>query len=532
MNATTQNSLGIKLFLSALFADNATPLNMKRILLPLGASLLLLSQPALAQVNGTWNVNSSGSWSTATNWTSDPDVPGEDGSIVSLTFDITNHRTVTIDTTSRTVGQLTIGDPNGSHRYNIAASGGAGLIFQNSGNTAELVYTANAAAGGAISAPFSLADSLEISNNSANAQTISSTISSSTLGLKTIEFAESGSGLVTLSGAITDGSFGQVQININNSSGGVILSNASNTFSGPLNLQAGRLVLGLSLATGAGVLNITGGSIESNGGNTRRIEGDATLNGTVILGNSVNTGTVVFDDTASTLDLLSDSVINTVSTARIDHVITGAAGFTKTGASSLSLLNSAHTYTGETNVSAGTLLIGTGANINSSSQVLVSDGAQLTNDSGTNFTTDLVLEDGAILAGTGTFAPISIALVADLTGGAPSFSSISAGATSLVKSGNMEFTLSNTTLGDYTIFSGSAISGSFTSITVGGVGLDDLGSGNFGGTIGGFEYTFTNATNSFSVIPEPSTWSLLGIGVLFALVARRRADSHRGAIAG
>jgi hypothetical protein len=89
-------------------------------------------------------------------------------------------------------------------------------------------------------------------------------------------------------------------------------------------------------------------------------------------------------------------------------------------------------------------------------------------------------------------------LVADLTGGALSFSSISTGTTSLVRAGNMEFTLTNPTPGSYTMFSGSNISGAFTSVTVGGVALNDMGGGFFNATLGGFDYTFSNATNILS----------------------------------
>jgi hypothetical protein len=95
----------------------------------------------------------------------------------------------------------------------------------------------------------------------------------------------------------------------------------------------------------------------------------------------------------------------------------------------------------------------------------------------------------------------------------------------------MEFTLSNITDGSYLIFSGSAIAGSFSAITVGGVALSDLGSGNFGGTVGGFDYAFTNSTNTLGIttVPEPTTWALLGLGV--ALLGLRGLKSRRTRIA-
>lgn len=603
---------------------------MRKTFLLLGA-VFLLGQPVSAQTNGNWTSQASGNWSDPTRWSSNPNVPGGDGAVVNLTLDITANRTITIDTTSRTVGQLTIGDPNGSHAYTLAATGGAGLIFQNGGSAANLIYTSNALTG-VVSAPLSLADSLVIANNSTNQQSITSaTIAASTAGLKTMEIAGSGAGLIFMSGVITDGA-GQVGIRINNALGGLSFGNAGNTFTGPVDLQAGRMVLIASF--GNRPLNITGGSIESNGGNVRSISGDVTLNGTVSLGNAVNIGTIQMEVPTRTISLLGNSTINAVSGASISHVITGGHSLTKTGAGLLSLLSTntfsggftldggqvrignasalgggtitlksgilhvastasriltnalsiggsvgfgdginfstgsltfsgpvaltadsmlttqigttisgavsggfgltkagtnnltlsgANTFSGATVVSSGSLILGANGSINSSSQVVVSQGANLTlNNNTTKFTTALAFQPGAILAGTGAFEPVSMTLLADLAGGAASFSSVASGTTSLLKSGTMEFTLSNPTIGQYTIFSGSNVNGSFASMTVGGAALNSLGNGNFSGSAGGFDYMFDNSTNMLEVVPEPSVWALLGVGAVVVLVARRR----------
>src|SRR5262245_32610862 len=66
--------------------------------------------------SGNWTNNAASIWSAATNWSSNPTVPGTTaGDTVGLTFDITAARTVTIDTTSRTVGVLNIGDPTSGY---------------------------------------------------------------------------------------------------------------------------------------------------------------------------------------------------------------------------------------------------------------------------------------------------------------------------------------------------------------------------------------------------------------------------------
>jgi uncharacterized protein with FMN-binding domain len=177
------------------------------------------------------------------------------------------------------------------------------------------------------------------------------------------------------------------------------------------------------------------------------------------------------------------------------------------------------------------LVIGVAGAINSSSSVSVASGATLSNNNTlTALSSALILNPGASLSGSGAFAPVAMTLVADLTGGNGSFSSINAGTTSLTKSGGMEFTLSNMTDGSYVVFSGSSLSGSFSSVTVGGVALSDLGSGNFGGTVGGFDYAFTNSTNTLGIttVPEPTTWMLVGLGgvlLIFRVLKSRQASA-------
>ncbi len=120
----------------------------------------IASAPGLrAQVNGAWNVDASGNWSDATNWTSDPLIPGGAGSTVNLTLDITTNVNVTVDGTSRTVGILNLGDPDSSHTVRLGNSGGATVIF-NSGdaNPAQL----NLVGRFTVAMPLVLADDLII----------------------------------------------------------------------------------------------------------------------------------------------------------------------------------------------------------------------------------------------------------------------------------------------------------------------------------------------------------------------------------
>jgi hypothetical protein len=158
--------------------------------------------------------------------------------------------------------------------------------------------------------------------------------------------------------------------------------------------------------------------------------------------------------------------------------------------------------------------------------VSVASGATFTNSSSVAFNKALTLAEGAILNGAGVtgaeFTPTAMTITADLTGGA--YTTFALGATGLTKAGNMEFTLSGITAGSYEIFSGSALSGTFSTMKIGGVSLGSLGGGNFGGTVAGFTYSFLDSTNTLGItaVPEPATWALLAFSLTTVMVLRRR----------
>jgi hypothetical protein len=84
----------------------------------------------------------------------------------------------------------------------------------------------------------------------------------------------------------------------------------------------------------------------------------------------------------------------------------------------------------------------------------------------------------------------------------------------------MQFNLTNTTVGTYTIFTGSSISGGFTSMLVGNTVLTSS-LGDFSGADEFFNYSFTNNSNLLTIaaVPEPSTYALMILGA-FLLVWR------------
>ncbi len=317
-----------------------------------------IAAPSAMAVSGNWTNNASSVWSAATNWNSNPTVPGTvAGDTVGLTFDITTARTVTIDTTSRTIGTLNIGDPTSTYAaYTLAASGGASLTFNNSGSGALLAKPAvTNTALDVISAPVVLADNLTI--DTAVTNTGNSGLSLSLTGV----ISESGTRSLTKNGA-----------------GGVRLDGA-NTFSGGTILNAGELQVGsaasffgLSTALGTGTLTVNGGKLAARNGaktitNAVSVAADFTV-ATLIANNAVTlSGAINLNGGLRTI-----SVENTASDP--DSTFSGNVSngsLTKAGAGNLELTN-AFAYTGDTRIAAGNLMLSgtSGANLSLANSTL------------------------------------------------------------------------------------------------------------------------------------------------------------------
>lgn len=287
------------------------------------AATFSLTNPSQAG-SGNWNVDADGSWNTASNWDSNPAVPGTAaGDVVGLNFDITTAgKTITIDTAVR-LGTLNIGDPDGSHLYTLALSSGS-LTFDNGASAAQLNKTPgfNAAT---ISAPAALDSNLVVSNNTNGNLNLTGVLSNGANGAKSVTINSPGAGTTTLSGANTFGggltvlrgtvsgttsaqAFGSGPILIGDTSGSAsaTLRGDNRTFANPITVQSGSSGNTLTLL-GVGGTNTT----TFSGGIT--LNRDLTLDssgGTLIISTNAITG-------SGTLSITNSSATPNVRTHRV-----------------------------------------------------------------------------------------------------------------------------------------------------------------------------------------------------------------------
>lgn len=132
---------------------------------------------------------------------------------------------------------------------------------------------------------------------------------------------------------------------------GTLTLPGSNTISGTVTLTNGRLRVGSNTALGSGSIVLNGGVLSSNGTAARSLSNPITFAASTTLGDSTDTGTL---NLSSDVALASNLSLTTLSTVNLSGVISEGFGLTKLGAGSL-VLSGSNTYTGVTNVSAGTL---------------------------------------------------------------------------------------------------------------------------------------------------------------------------------
>ncbi|HEV7406291.1 MAG TPA: autotransporter-associated beta strand repeat-containing protein [Chthoniobacteraceae bacterium] len=317
---------------------------LPKVRLLIGAAAgLLLADASVRALNGTWNVDADGTWSTPGNWFGSGVADGVDSS-ANFAADITATRTVTLDT-DRTIGNLGFSDSGTATLSQWVLAGSRTLTLDRTSGTPTItVSTLNSRA--TIATVLAGSDGLSTSTN----------------GLAELTAANTYSGPTTISGASNGGL---------HALDGVGLPANSN-----LTLNSGTLVssglFSRSLGTAAGQVQWTG---------TVTIAGFAGAGAPLVVRLGGNTNTVTWGSgnfAAGQLALgsfFADSLVdfqNSIDLAGATRTINVAGGLAQIsgalsngsitkfgGAGGTLILTGANSY-GTTTVQAGTLQIGNG----------------------------------------------------------------------------------------------------------------------------------------------------------------------------
>jgi autotransporter-associated beta strand protein len=244
---------------------------------------------------------------------------------------------------------------------------------------------------------------------------------------------------LTLASAIVNNPAGTGGTGITKAGAGILtLSNASNSFTGGLNINQGSVIVSNAGALGAGLVSVNaGGSISLNytggaAGNTvtlsggtltQLFDGDGSANvqtiagpttpisvaadsaitvgriatapanktlqmGALTLGSNILTinnnngygldlqGTTTLSGTP-TISVATASFSNTITGLTLSGQVTGTAGFTKTGAGTVALNNAGNNFTGDINITQGTVAISSATAIPATTTVNLNGGANV-----------------------------------------------------------------------------------------------------------------------------------------------------------
>jgi autotransporter-associated beta strand protein len=355
-------------------------------------------------------------------------------------------------------GTLTLNGAQGLGTTGLSFSAKTGTV-----NLGDTVNTGNAVTLGAISIGSATANLAGATIN------INSAVSSGAITIRN-------GGVLNVAGSVTTSSFtvlgrGSVEsfgggtIKVQN--GGAATLTTVIVRDNTVFTNAGTLT-GTALTLGEATLNTSG----------KFAVGDATGAGTTTFTSLATAGTGTGNAIVGGNSAISTFTLNNSAPASFSGVLGGAGAnennlaLVKQGASSLTL-SGANTYTGNTTVSAGTLILADNATLNF--------GIAAT---GVNNT----------IGGTGTLT-LNGDFTFDLTGAAAT------GSWNIVNVGTL-----------------SAIFAPTFTVT----GFTDAGSNTWTRVNLGSTYTFDEATGLLTAIPEPATWALLAFSLTTVVVLRRR----------
>ena len=408
----------------------------------------------------------------------------------------------------------------------------------------------------------------------------------------TATFGTGGSGVVTLDGAapsiqtlsfsnassgytLTQGTGGSLTLKTGDTAASINNNAGSHTISANVILANDTT---LNAASGT-ELNISGAVSGSGSGLTKEGAGTATLSGdntytgqtvvsdgTLQIGNGGTSGTLGSGAVVDNGSL----VLNRSDAVTLANTISGTGSFTQAGTGSVTL-NAVETFTGKTTVSAGTLILGSGASLASTEINLGTRASQGTLDASA-LRGGITIGDGQTLGGYGTLVGnTTIASGGTLApGNSPGVIGITG---DLTLTGGSTSTFQVYGLGGAGAINGFDQVNVSGALTYGGVlKLDITGSYNTGTAFQNYLFNFGSQTGAFSsvkyslngsawtdlnyyaanntwqmwnnsaltlgadngyiginldtgyltVVPEPSTWALFGLGALVLVIAARR----------
>jgi autotransporter-associated beta strand protein len=235
--------------------------------------------------------------------------------------------------------------------------GGSSLVFDSSvvGNA----FTFGGLAASAAGAGYNIA----LQNNAVSPAAVALTVGGNNAGT-TYTGVLSGAGSLTKAGT------------------GTLTLSGANTFTGGVTLSAGKLTLGHDNALGGAASTFTinnGGTLDVSAARTTPNNNPVTINGDFTFAgtNTLNLGTGAIS--LGTAGGTSRTITVNASTLTLAGVIANgstANSLVKAGAGTL-VLSGANTYTGPTNISAGTLTIGNVATFNNTSQIALTGTGRL-----------------------------------------------------------------------------------------------------------------------------------------------------------
>ena len=396
----------------------------KNSFFPLTAAFALLLNHATA-VTGTWNVDANGLWSLDTNWASSV-IADDLLSTANFTNNITADRTVSLDS-DRTINRVNFSDSdtssagswildnNGTATNNLilsgttgAASGTVPVIDVLAGKTATisaviegtygfnktssgtLILTGNNTLSGSVSI-FNGGKLIAGHNNAFGTATVTINNSGSTLELadgitlnNAITIASqanakgirSGSGSAAITGNITlnENIVGNAEIRV--SAGGTLTLSGDISGNGFEKLDPGTIIL-TGTNTYAGGTQINGGIVDFANKAAKPATGTVTANASGSVGLGVKASDAAYYSATEVGDLFNTTLtgfsLNAASGVAIDTTnagadfdqtvaLTAARALTKLGTGTL-ILSQTNTYTGNTTVNAGTLVLADNAQL-------------------------------------------------------------------------------------------------------------------------------------------------------------------------